>query len=118
MENAFQWVTKEAVMTEENMRGCRFNVVDVVLHNDAIHRGGGQIIPTARRAYYAAELTASPRLQEPIFKCEVTCPSEATGGVYQCLNQRRGVVMDEEPMTGTPLTIIRAHLPVSESFGI
>lgn len=48
-------------MTEENMRGIRFNVLDVQLHADAIHRGGGQIIPTARRVFYAAQLTAEPR---------------------------------------------------------
>ena len=36
------------------MRGIRMNVQDVTLHADAIHRGGGQIIPTARRVYYAA----------------------------------------------------------------
>lgn len=41
MENAFQWVTKEACMTDENMRGIRININDVVLHADAIHRGGG-----------------------------------------------------------------------------
>jgi elongation factor 2 len=45
-------------MTDEHMRGIRMNVHDVVLHADAIHRGGGQIIGTARRVYYAAELTA------------------------------------------------------------
>jgi len=26
MEAAFQWATKESVMTEENMRGIRFNI--------------------------------------------------------------------------------------------
>jgi len=41
MESAFQWVTKEGVLTEENMRGVRFNLLDCVLHTDAIHRGGG-----------------------------------------------------------------------------
>ncbi len=41
MENAFQWATKEAVMTDENMRNIRINIQDVVLHADAIHRGGG-----------------------------------------------------------------------------
>merc|ERR1711935_459045 len=39
VEAAFQWATKEGVMTEENMRGCRFNIEDVALHADAIHRG-------------------------------------------------------------------------------
>jgi len=118
MESAFQWVTKEAVLTEEAMRGIRFNVKDVVLHADAIHRGGGQIIPTARRAYYAAELTAGPRLQEPVYIVDITCPSDAVGGVYSCLAQRRGIVINEEPMSGTPLSIVKAYLPVAESFGI
>eukprot|EP00826_Nyctotherus_ovalis_P017086 TRINITY_DN149_c0_g1_i7.p1 TRINITY_DN149_c0_g1~~TRINITY_DN149_c0_g1_i7.p1 ORF type:complete len:367 (+),score=124.97 TRINITY_DN149_c0_g1_i7:73-1173(+) len=117
LESAFQWVTKEAVLTEEAMRGVRFNILDVALHNDAIHRGGGQIIPTARRVFYAAELTASPRLQEPIFIVDITCPSDAVGGVYSCLAQRRGIVINEEPMTGAPLSIVKAYLPVAESFG-
>merc|ERR1711973_14348 len=45
----FQWASKEGVLCDENMRGIRFNIHDVTLHADAIHRGGGQIIPTARR---------------------------------------------------------------------
>ena len=61
MEAAFQWATREGPMCDENMRGNRFNIHDVTLHTDAIHRGGGQIIPTARRVYYACELTASPK---------------------------------------------------------
>lgn len=40
------------------MRGVRFNLMDVNLIADAIHRGGGQLIPAARRVYYASQLTA------------------------------------------------------------
>lgn len=58
MEAAFQWATKEGALTDENMRGIRFNIHDVTLHADAIHRGGGQIVPTARRVFYASQLTA------------------------------------------------------------
>lgn len=39
MESAFQWVTKEGVIAEESMRGIRFNILDVELHADAVHRG-------------------------------------------------------------------------------
>ena len=53
------------------MRGVRFNIYDVTLHTDAIHRGGGQIIPTARRVLYASALTAEPRLMEPIYLVEI-----------------------------------------------
>ena len=48
------------------MRGIRFNILDVELHADAIHRGGAQIIPTARRVYYACEITANPRTNLPM----------------------------------------------------
>jgi elongation factor 2 len=67
----FQWATKEGVLCEENVRGVRFDIHDVTLHADAIHRGGGQIIPTARRVLYAGMLTAKPRLFEPVYLCEV-----------------------------------------------
>jgi elongation factor 2 len=117
MESGFQWATKEGCMSGENMRGIRFNVHDAVLHADAIHRGGGQLIPTARRVYYAAFLTARPALQEPMFLVEIQCPSEVVGGVYQCLSGRRGLVNSEEPVAGTPLTMVKAYLPVAESFG-
>ena len=53
------------------MRNIRFNLYDVALHADAIHRGGGQIIPTARRVLYASMLTAEPRLMEPVYQCEI-----------------------------------------------
>lgn len=53
------------------MRAVRFDIHDVTLHADAIHRGGGQIIPTARRVLYASALTAQPRLMEPIYLVEI-----------------------------------------------
>ena len=58
-------------MADENVRGVRFNLYDVALHADAIHRGGGQIIPTARRCLYAAMLTAQPRFFEPVYLVEI-----------------------------------------------
>jgi elongation factor 2 len=114
---AFQWATKEGAMTEENMRGITFEVHDVVLHTDAIHRGGGQIIPTCRRVLYASQLTASPRLQEPIFLVEIQAPDQVLGGIYSCLNQKRGEVFEEMQRPGTPIYNIKAYLPVNESFG-
>merc|ERR1719500_2320400 len=41
----FQWASKEGVLCDENMRGVRFNIYDVTLHTDAIHRAGGQAFP-------------------------------------------------------------------------
>lgn len=117
MENAFQWATKEGIIAEETVRGVRYNLLDVELHTDAIHRGGNQVIQTARRLYLAGQHTASPRFIEPIFLVDIACPNDVMGGVYQCMNQRRGVVFAEESVAGTPMLNVKAHLPVSESFG-
>jgi elongation factor 2 len=114
---AFNWATKDGPITEENVRSVRFNIHDVTLHADAIHRGGGQIIPCARRVFYAAMLTATPCLMEPVFLVEIQCPESAMGGIYGVLNRRRGHVFAEEQKVGTPIYMVKAYLPVMESFG-
>eukprot|EP00232_Nephroselmis_pyriformis_P003013 CAMPEP_0182912602 /NCGR_PEP_ID=MMETSP0034_2-20130328/37590_1 /TAXON_ID=156128 /ORGANISM="Nephroselmis pyriformis, Strain CCMP717" /LENGTH=851 /DNA_ID=CAMNT_0025049277 /DNA_START=20 /DNA_END=2575 /DNA_ORIENTATION=+ len=114
---AFQWATKEGSLAEENMRGCIYEIHDVVLHADAIHRGGGQIIPTCRRVIYASQLTAQPRLMEPVYLVEIQAPENALGGIYSVLNQKRGMVFEELQRPGTPIYNIKAYLPVMESFG-
>ncbi|GJY48983.1 elongation factor 2-like protein [Tanacetum coccineum] len=113
----FQWASKEGALAEENMRGICFEVCDVVLHADAIHRGGGQVIPTARRVIYASQLTAKPRLLEPVYLVEIRALENTLGGIYSVLNQRRGHVLEEMQRPDTPLYNIKAYLPAVESFG-
>merc|ERR1712037_699464 len=113
----FQWATKEGVLCDENMRGIRFNIYDVTLHTDAIHRGGGQIIPTARRVLYASAITAGSAIMEPVYLVEIQCPENAVGGIYGVLNRRRGHVFEEAQTPGTPMFVVKAYLPVNESFG-
>jgi elongation factor 2 len=115
--SGFQWASREGPVAEEPMRSIRFNVLDVTLHADAIHRGGGQIIPTARRVLYASALLAEPALLEPVYLVEIQVPEQAMGGVYGVLTRRRGHVFNEEQRPGTPLFNIKAYLPVLESFG-
>eukprot|EP00997_Jenningsia_sp_PLL12_P006435 NODE_297_length_1947_cov_176.322972_g248_i0.p1 GENE.NODE_297_length_1947_cov_176.322972_g248_i0~~NODE_297_length_1947_cov_176.322972_g248_i0.p1 ORF type:complete len:590 (+),score=213.61 NODE_297_length_1947_cov_176.322972_g248_i0:134-1771(+) len=114
---AWQWATKEGVLCDENMRGIRYNLEDITMHADTIHRGGGQMIPTARKNYYACQLTGKPRLQEPVFLVEIQTTEHALGGVYSVLNRRRGIIQGEENRPGTPIYNVKAHLPVQESFG-
>jgi len=91
---AFQIATKEGVLCEENWRGVRVNVMDVTLHTDAIHRGGGQIIPTARKCFYGAQLTAEPRLLEPIFLVDIQCPQDVMGNIYGVMNKKKRCCFD------------------------
>lgn len=115
--SGFQWATREGPIAEEPMRSIRFNVMDVTLHADAIHRGGGQIIPTARRVLYASTLLAEPGLLEPVYLVEIQVPEQAMGGIYGVLTRRRGHVFSEEQRPGTPLFTVKAYLPILESFG-
>jgi elongation factor 2 len=117
MVSGLQWATKEGPVAEEPMRSIRFNLLDVTLHADAIHRGAGQIMPTTRRVLYAATLLADPALLEPVYQVEIQVPEDAMGGVYGVLTRRRGHVFNEEQRPGTPLFNIKAYLPVLESFG-
>lgn len=115
--SGFQWASNEGVLCEENMRGVRINIKDVALHADSIHRGAGQILPTCRRVVYACILSAVPALLEPVYLCEIQCPEAAVGGIYGCLTKRRGHVVEEYKVEGTPMFNVKAHLPVNESFG-
>lgn len=45
------------------------------------------------------------------------CPETAVGGIYGVLNRRRGHVFEEAQVAGTPMFIVKAYLPVNESFG-
>ena len=107
----------KGVLCDEHMRGVRFDIHDVTLHADAIHRGGGQIIPTARRVLYACVLTAAPRILEPVYLVEIQCPEPAVGGIYSVLNRKRGHVFEESQVPGAPMFVVKAYLPVNESFG-
>merc|ERR1711896_46969 len=115
--SAFQWDTKEGALADEPMRGNKFMLFDVTMHADAIHRGAGQIMPTARRFMYACMLTAKPVLMEPVFLVNITAPEGALGGISSCLNKKRGHVFAEDNRPGTPIYNLNAYLPVLESFG-
>ncbi|KAL1982303.1 hypothetical protein VTN96DRAFT_1461 [Rasamsonia emersonii] len=113
----FSWGTREGPLCEEPIRNSKFRLTDVTLADQAIYRGGGQIIPTARRAVYSSFLMASPRLMEPIYSCEVLGPADAVSSVYTVLSRRRGHVLSDGPIAGTPLYSVRGLIPVIDSFG-
>ena len=75
------------------------------------------MVPCGRRVLYASEYTAEPTLIEPVYLAEITPPLTVTGGVHGVLSKRRGRAFDQQQREGTPLMVIKAYLPVMESFG-
>ncbi len=114
----FRWAAKEGPLCGEPFHGIKFMIEDVKLHEDPVHRGAGQVMPVSRRACFGAMLMAEPILLEPIYKVQVQVPESYLGNVYKVLTKRRGRVIDTTRREGTPLNIIFAEVPVTESFGI
>lgn len=117
LRQGFSWASREGPLCEEPIRNTKFRVTDVALASEAIARGGGQIIPTSRRACYSSFLLASPRLMEPIYSASVLGPADSVSSLYQVLARRRGHVMSESPVPGTPLYRVNGLIPVIDSFG-
>ncbi|PQE22997.1 U5 small nuclear ribonucleo component protein [Rutstroemia sp. NJR-2017a WRK4] len=99
------------------IRNSKFKITDVILAPEAIFRGGGQIIPTSRRACYSSFLMASPRLMEPVYSCSMTGPADSVTSLYTVLARRRGHVLADGPIAGTPLYRVSGLIPVIDSFG-
>ncbi|KAH8827802.1 eukaryotic translation elongation factor 2, partial [Flagelloscypha sp. PMI_526] len=114
----FQWCTHEGVLCEEPVNGVRMDLMDVTM-TSAIKRGGGQIIPTARRVFYAACLLASPALQEPICRAEILCHENNVHRIRALLQTKRNSeFIGEEHWSESQMTLVRFLVPMGESLGL
>jgi elongation factor 2 len=57
--SAFQNASKNGILADENMRGCRFNIVDVKVHADAVHRSGAHVKSLLQHKYSEESTTLS-----------------------------------------------------------
>lgn len=113
----FEAATSCGVLCDEATRSIMYKITETVVHPDGSHRGGAQIIPTMKRALYASQLTAQPRIQEPIYFVEIMCPASFTGTVYNVLSLKRGTIEEEISQAGSNIVSFKGFLPVAESFG-
>ncbi|KAI5174130.1 elongation factor 2 [Pancytospora epiphaga] len=112
----FKLGTKEGPIVGENIKGGRFNLVDLTLHADAIHRGANQMVRPVEDLVRGLILASDPILYEPMFLCNISVPSEYATACDNVLKARRGYVEDWKNENN--VSLIKGFLPVSESFGI
>lgn len=113
--DAFKEAMNKGPRTWEPCQGVMVRLMDAKLHEDAIHRGPGQVIPAGRSGIYGAMVEAGTTLLEPKQKLFVSVPNDLMGGVSRELNSRRSTIEDM-PMEGDQVTVI-AKAPVAELFG-
>uniref|UniRef100_A0A663LKM2 Elongation factor-like GTPase 1 n=1 Tax=Athene cunicularia TaxID=194338 RepID=A0A663LKM2_ATHCN len=88
-----------------------------VLLADCYGPFSGQLIATMKEACRYALQAKPQRLMAAMYTCEIMATAEVLGRVYAVLSKREGRVLQEEMKEGTDVFIIKAVLPVAESFG-
>ncbi len=111
----FKEAMRNGPLSREPCSGIKVKLVDVKLHEDAVHRGPAQVIPAVRQAIHASILTAKPTLLEPMQYIFITVPQELMGNVTKEIQSRRGQIL-EMNVEGDMVTL-KAKAPVAEMFG-
>jgi len=102
-------------LADEKVQNLKLRLVDVKLHEDAIHRGPAQVIPAVRAAVKAGMLLAGDTLLEPVQKIQITVPTDQMGNATSQIQGRRGQVYDIQS-EGDTVTVV-GKAPVAELFG-
>jgi elongation factor 2 len=75
----FEEALKNGPICREPAQGIKAKLVDVKLHEDAVHRGPAQVIPAVRQAVQAG-IAADPVLLEPFQNVYIQVPSGSKCG--------------------------------------
>ncbi|MFH1222115.1 MAG: elongation factor EF-2 [Candidatus Micrarchaeota archaeon] len=115
MIQGFEEALNQGPLAKEKVTGIKVKLVDATLHEDNIHRGPAQMIPTTKRGIYAAMITAGTSLLEPKQKVLINTMQEYAGNVITLTNGRRGQLVDMQQEGEN--AVITTLLPVAEMFG-
>ena len=116
VKSGFREAVHESVLAKEPAYGLKVNLEDISVHEDPVHRGPAQILPMTWRPIWGCFLMCNPRLLEPIMSFDCKVPNDFVSPVIATVQKRRGKLLDminEEDMM-----IVKAEIPVAESFGI
>jgi len=116
VKSGFREAVATSVLAKEPAYGLKVNLEDVTVHDDPVHRGPAQILPMTWRPIWCAFLLSDPKLLEPLISFECKVPNDFVSSIIATVQKRRGKILDmvnEEDMI-----IVKAEMPVSESFGL
>jgi ribosome assembly protein 1 len=123
---AFQLATSQGPLCREPTQGIAVFLEEVSRQQPAepnsdqtIESGRltGELITSVRDTIRSAFLDWSPRILLAMYSCTIQATPEVLGRVYSVLTRRRGSILSESLLEGTPYFTIEANLPVAESFG-
>jgi elongation factor 2 len=106
---------KNGPLSREPAQGVKIKLLDVKLHEDAVHRGPAQVIPAVRSAIQGGILLANVQLLEPVQKVFISVPQNHMGSAVREIQGRRGTIDDIK--SEADMSIIEGSAPVAELFG-
>jgi len=115
VHEAFEEMMEQGPLAKEPCYGLKVSLVDAKLHEDAIHRGPGQMIPCARQAIINSMLLAGDVLYEPVQTVRIDTPMEYLNEATKLVLGKRGVILETIPQ-GTRYVVV-SEIPVNEMFG-
>ncbi len=116
IKSGFREAVHTCVLAKEPAYGLKVNLEDITVHEDPVHRGPAQILPMTWRPIWACFLLSDPKLLEPILSFECKVPNDFVSAVLSTVQKRRGRVLDMT--TEEDLMIVKAEMPIAESFGL
>jgi len=114
--DGFEDVMARGPLAREPCAKVKVSMVDIKLHEDAIHRGPAQVIPAVRDGIRDAFMNASPLLLEPLQILEIEAPVQYLGDVSKLIQNKRGQLQNMEQEGD--IVKITAKMPVAEMFGL
>ncbi len=113
--DAFEMVMDAGPLAREPCRKMKVSLVDIKLHEDAIHRGPAQVYPAIREAITEAMKNANASMLEPIQVHVIDLPDNFLGAVTKLVGSKRGQMLNvEQDESGTEMKV---KLPVAEMIG-
>ena len=111
----FEDVMNQGPLAREPCVNIMVTMTDCKLHEDAIHRGPGQMYPAVREGIKGCMMTATPVMFEPKQVMLFEAPEEYMGEISKLVANKRGQLLDMTTNYG--MVQVKAKMPVGEMFG-
>ena len=110
--SGFHMATAEGPLCGDPLHGVQVNLMDASYYADAIHRGVGQLLPTARRVVYGGMLSAEPTLALATLECNALVMQQFVDVVLDAVQSAGAEVLEvTQACSGLP-SIIQCQVPV------
>ncbi len=113
--DAFEMMMDKGPLAREPCTKMKVSLVDIKLHEDAIHRGPAQVYPAVRESITEAMKKADAGLLEPVQIHIIESPDKFLPTVTRLVGGKRGQLLEVHQEETE--TTVKAKIPVAEMIG-